>query len=338
MNNTLSNEQIIFYLRSQYGFEVIDLTPLAIGADINASIYKAQTQKQLSYFVKLSANHDKNGIAILDLLQKVGIEHIIPPIKTLEGKPTSQVNDITLIVYPFIAGHDGFNQSLNEQQWQTLGKTLKRIHDVDMPRSLQQKIKHEAYSPKWRDILRLILSDNETAHVDDEIALKLYTFIQQNLASIHRLVDRAEQLAEDLKKEQLKFILCHSDLHAGNIFIDEKNNAYIIDWDAPIIAPKERDLMFIGGGVGNVWNKPNEENLFYEGYGDVEINVPALAYYRHERVVQDIVEYCQEILFSNKLITDKIVMHNHFINMFSPKGVIEIAFATDEKVQLLSTI
>ena len=33
---------------------------------------------------------------------------------------------------------------------------------------------------------------------------------------------------------------------------------YIVDWDEPIMAPKERDLMFIGGGVANVWNKPRK--------------------------------------------------------------------------------
>lgn len=32
----------------------------------------------------------------------------------------------------------------------------------------------------------------------------------------------------------------------------------IVDWDEPIMAPKERDLMFIGGGVANVWNDPSE--------------------------------------------------------------------------------
>ena len=28
------------------------------------------------------------------------------------------------------------------------------------------------------------------------------------------------------------------------------------------MAPKERDLMFIGGGVANVWNHPSEEIAF----------------------------------------------------------------------------
>lgn len=31
------------------------------------------------------------------------------------------------------------------------------------------------------------------------------------------------------------------------------------------MAPKERNLMFIGGGVANVWNNPREEKFFYKG-------------------------------------------------------------------------
>lgn len=53
---------------------------------------------------------------------------------------------------------------------------------------------------------------------------------------------------------------------------------YLVDWDDPIMAPKERDLMFIGGGVGNVWNRSHEEELFYEGYGKVDVNPVLLAY------------------------------------------------------------
>lgn len=47
--------------------------------------------------------------------------------------------------------------------------------------------------------------------------------------------------------------------------IDGNDTLYIVDWDDPIIAPKERDLMFIGGGVANVWNERHEEVSFYRG-------------------------------------------------------------------------
>jgi hypothetical protein len=46
--------------------------------------------------------------------------------------------------------------------------------------------------------------------------------------------------------------LCHSDIHAGNILIDVNDDFYIVDWDNPILAPKEHDLMFIGGGQRGV--------------------------------------------------------------------------------------
>ncbi len=68
-----------------------------------------------------------------------------------------------------------------------------------------------------------------------------------NEDEIHRLVDGAEQLAQMLQNDSHSCVLCHSDIHAGNVLIDQSNAIYIVDWDAPIMAPKERDLMFIGG-------------------------------------------------------------------------------------------
>ena len=97
--------------------------------------------------------------------------------------------------------------------------------------------------------------------------------MKENAEAIHRLVNRAEQLAEKLQHDSPQFVLCHSDIHGGNVLIDQHNFIYIVDWDAPMMAPKERDLMFIGGGVANVWNKPHEEEAFYKGYGKAEVNI-----------------------------------------------------------------
>jgi spectinomycin phosphotransferase len=58
--------------------------------------------------------------------------------------------------------------------------------------------------------------------------------------------------------------------------VNGNNSIYIVDWDDPVMAPKERDLMFIGGGVANVWNKLHEEESFYRGYGRAEINTKLL--------------------------------------------------------------
>ena len=96
------------------------------------------------------------------------------------------------------------------------------------------------------------------------------------------------------------------------------------------MAPKERDLMFIGGGVANVWNNPREEELFYKGYGKTEINRAILAYYRHERIVEDIALYSQQLLLTTDGGKDREVMYKQFIDMFEPQGVVDIAFKTDK--------
>jgi spectinomycin phosphotransferase len=327
---TFSDQRIINCLINDYGIKVISLTFLPWGADMNASVYKAQTRDK-TYFVKLKrGHHHELSVALARLLHEGGISQIILPINTIQGQPTQLIDDYTLIVYPFIEGEDGFSHNLTDDQWITFGQAMRQVHEMDMPLSTQNQIRRESYVPKWREAVRLLYAHVEGDHSGDEVALKLLKFMKENLTLIRRLVDQAEQLSQKIIAQSPKFVLCHSDIHGGNVLIDNKDTLYIIDWDDPILAPKERDLMFIGGGVANVWNKPHEEALFYQGYGKTNINTAILAYYRHERIVEDIAVYGHDLLLSDFGGKDRPVMYKHFIDMFEPNGVVEIAFKTDE--------
>lgn len=317
-------------LKTHYGIAATTLIVLPLGADRNASVYKAETQGGLSYFVKIKRGHcDDISVALLALLQASGVQQIIAPVKTIDGKLTQLIDDFTLIVYPFVEGQNGFCYSLTDDQWVALGKIVRQVHEFDVPPSIKDRIRKEIYSSKWREAVRSL-----DVHIDgnltgDETALKLQSFMKERRNVIHRLVNRAEVLSHMIQEQSPEFVLCHSDIHGGNVLIDGNGALYIVDWDEPIMAPKERDLMFMGGGVANVWNNPREEEFFYKGYGKVNVNRLILAYYRQERIVEDIAEYAQALLLITAGGEDRLEMYKQFLGMFEPNGVVDIAFKTD---------
>jgi len=327
----LPDNLIVDCLKSDYGIDAIAVTFLPIGADINASVYRADSSGQSSYFVKLKRGHHNDlSVEIVELLHDAGIQQVIPPLKTISGQSTARIKDFILIVYPFVKGQDGFTRSLTDIQWVELGNALKQIHEIVVPPSTQNHLRKEVYSPKWRKSVRELYDCiDASTPASDEIGFKLSKFMKENRGVIQRLVDRSEQLCQKLQDESPEFVLCHSDIHGGNVLIDGKGAIYIVDWDDPIMAPKERDLMFIGGGVANVWNKPHEEKAFYKGYGKTEINMTILAYYRHERIVEDIAVYGQALILTMSGGENRSVMYKDFMGMFEPRGVVEIAFESD---------
>jgi spectinomycin phosphotransferase len=326
----VSDQLIIDCLHTSYGIDVSDLTFLPMGADMNSAVYKAQAHGQATYFVKLKHGHAHDvGVLVRDLLCKAGIKHIIPVVKTKTNQLSQQIGAHTIIVSPFVEGEDGFTRDLSEDHWVTLGMVMRQVHELMVPPAIETLLSKETYAPKFRDMVRSYFPLIDSEPRGDEVAIQLHTFMKQHASQIHLLVDRAEQLSQKIQNLSPHLVLCHSDLHAGNVLIDKYGQLYIVDWDEPILAPKERDLMFIGAGVGNVWNKAHEVELFYQGYGSAEVNREILAYYRIERIVVDIAEYVEALLLTSEGGQDRHQSYLHFIGQFEPRGVVDIAFETD---------
>ena len=89
----LNEISIVDCLTTDYGIAVTALTLLPIGADMHASVYKAETREGSSYFIKLKRGHHYDiSVTILALLQASGIQRIIPPIKTIHGEHTQRID------------------------------------------------------------------------------------------------------------------------------------------------------------------------------------------------------------------------------------------------------
>jgi spectinomycin phosphotransferase len=326
----ISDELIISHLQKEYTLHVTELTFLPLGADEGSAVYRVITEDGTTYFLKLRKGFDEIIVTVPLFLKSQGVQEIIAPFETKASQYWADFNEYKMILYPFVEGKDGFDMELTDHQRRTLGTAFKGIHSAQVPPHLKMQIPKETFAPKWRESMKSFQVQVENQAFDDPTAVKLAEFIKSKQDEITHLVNRAEQLASELQSKPLELVLCHTDIHGGNILISDTGELYIVDWDNPILAPKERDLMFIGGGIDEIWKSKREEAVFYDGYGKTEINLPALAYYRYERIIEDLVVICEQLLLSDKGGTDRERSYGWFRSNFEPGQTIEIANKTYE--------
>jgi len=104
----ISEQRIVDCLITDYGIDVSTLTFLPLGADMHASVYKAQARDQSAYFIKIKHSYGPDvSSLIIDHLQDAGIKQVIPILKTIDDHPTKQIGEFTLTVSPFIEDKTG---------------------------------------------------------------------------------------------------------------------------------------------------------------------------------------------------------------------------------------
>lgn len=323
----LTDENIITYLDNEYGLKIEEITFLPLGADLNTAVYRVVADDETPYFVKLRrGDFDEATVAVPKFLSDQGIKQIIPSLTTQTGQLWASLDPFKVILYPFVEGHNGFEVNISDKQRIEFGTALKKFHAADIPSVLTNSIRREVFSHQWREIVKLFLERIESEPFYEPVAGKLAAFLKAQREKILELINRAERLALTLQSQPPKFILCHGDIHAWNLLIDVNDKLFLVDWDTLVFAPKERDLMFVGAGLGgNGHSLKEEETLFYQGYGPTQIDPIGIAYYRYERIIEDIAVYCEQIFLSDEGGEDREQSLEYLMSNFLPNSTIEIA-------------
>ena len=329
----IPEELIISHLQEEYNLRVVDLNFLPIGADVGTAVYRVITEDETAYFLKLRKGFDEIVVTVPLFLKSQGVQEVIIPFKTKSNQHWADFGEYKMILYPFIEGRNGFEMELSDSHKRTLGAALQRIHSVRSPPELERVIPHETFSPYWRERMKDLQKQVAKNTFHEPNAAKLATFISSTDHEISQLIRRTDELASQLQAQPHKLVLCHTDIHGGNILITDNDQFYIVDWDAPLLAPKERDLMFVGGGIDYIWKSKRDKYIFYEGYGKVNIDFTVMAYYRYERVIEDLVAYADQLLLGNEGSADREQAYRRFTGNFAPGQTIEIAQKTDERAK-----
>ncbi len=320
----ISDDSIIACLHDSFGLHIAHVTFLPLGW-VNSAVYRVTADSGTAYFLKLRrGNFNQIAVAVPAFLQSQGIRQVMAPIATTTHKLWVHAQGFDWILYPFFEGKTGFEVALSKTHWIALGKTMHAVHTTILPAALVEGVPKEDYLPRWRNTVKAFDKQVEQHRYADPTAASLAAFWMTKRDEIQSIVERAEQLAQALQNRAVKLAVCHSDLHGRNVLVGADDELAIVDWDAPILAPKERDLMFIGGGVGGIWNNDQEASWFYQGYGQTEIDLVALSYYRYERIVVDIAEDSEQIFGMQGSVEERQKALG-LMNQFLPNNVVEIA-------------
>ncbi|MGZ3608996.1 MAG: phosphotransferase enzyme family protein [Ktedonobacteraceae bacterium] len=281
-------------LQDQYDFAPVTLEFLPVGLDYHAGVYRLVSEQGNIYLLKITSRPlYEPGYTIPRYLHDQGIKSVVAPLPATSGSLWAKLEHWTMIVYPFFDGDTSFT-GMTTEQWRKLGNIFKHIHQVTIPADWHESIRKETFDTtqytQWIHTFETQYLDLRYSESVSQQALQADW--QTHQGTIHQMVNVLEKLAAVLQKQSGPYVFCHADLHPANLIRDTKGNMYVIDWDDVMLAPKERDFIF----VRNV-----EADAFWEGYEHPHIDWVALTYYRCERVVQDVIACADDMFFKDDL-------------------------------------
>jgi spectinomycin phosphotransferase len=326
----LPDEAIIIALRTHYDLPVASVQFLPLGNDATAWVYYVRTSDKCAYFLKVKKGAIyEPSVRIPHYLKAKGIEQVVAPLLTTSKALWVGLDSFALILYPFIEGPTGMEAGLSDDQWREFGGALRRIHHTNLTRKLMKLVERETFIPKWAAMVRTLDHNEARANHDDPYNQELAAVWAERREEILRIVGRCEALGQTLRQQSRLFVPCHTDIHTANILLDSAGKLHIVDWDTPLLAPVERDLMFIRDSVTV---QTRIETCFFEGYGEVTIDPVALAYYRYEWVVQEIGDYGERVFLADSGAETKADSVRGFRQLFAPGDVVDVAYACEAAV------
>jgi spectinomycin phosphotransferase len=324
----LGDEVILTGLRERYGILASGVTFLPIGNDSTAWVYRVTASDGAGYFLKVKRGAvDPASLIVPRYVRDHGMTQAVAPLPVRDGDLSARLDPFTLILYPFIEGENGMSAGLTDAQWVEYGEALRRLHATPLSPEIEALVRREDFRPWWSATVRAILVKVAGEDFTDPAERELAKFLRARSAEVGRIVDRAEELGARVRADPPECVLCHADIHTANVLVSPDGLLYVVDWDNPVLAPRERDLMFV---VSGSTVRSRDEQLFFAGYGETPISPLALAYYRYEWVVQDIGDYAARVFLTpdtgEETKRDAVA---GLTQMFDRGDVVESAYAAE---------
>lgn len=327
----VTDDQIVAVLEARYGRSIAAIEFLALGHDAHAWTFRAVLPGGERLFVKIRRRVDPARLELARFLQAQGFEAIVAPIGTLDGAGSVAIDDLHLIAYPFVDGALAAQVGLSDPQWTEYGRIVAALHAIHLSRDVEARLPRERFVPAWIAAFRRLDAAVAVYRGDDALRGELVAFWRAQHERVLSLAQRAEALGESLRQQldtshpDLELVPCHGDIHTHNLLVEPQGGLRVIDWDEALLAPRERDLMFVMGSPIGLAPGARELALFETGYGPRSVDPLRLAFYHLDWAAQDLTGYAEQVMLDDISPESRAYALRIFLSTFEPGGEAEVA-------------
>ncbi|HOP10736.1 MAG TPA: aminoglycoside phosphotransferase family protein [Oscillospiraceae bacterium] len=233
---------------------------------------------------------DRYMPAVLWLSQNNGLSgNMIAPLMTKNGAYKWEDDEFLYLVFPYVDGQTIGQEELSPEQVRELAKTVATLHryGAEIPVSTQG------------------LKENFDVSFCGELKEWLVKsgLLSQYAETIFNFAEELEKRAVTLRKADLKFVFCHTDIHGWNLMQADK--LILIDWEGLKLAPPEADLFSFTNAsfFGYAWEEFLKE--YRTVHPDFQVNIEVMMFYQLRRRLEDIHAFAKSILFDGLSKEDK---------------------------------
>jgi spectinomycin phosphotransferase len=296
----IAREMLRACLQEDYGLVPATIDFLPIGRDLNAGVYRVLSEEGARYLLKVKAGEFYAASCVVPrYLADQGIASVVAALPTRTKDLWARAGEWTVLVYAYLEGETGW-AAMTEEHWKTTGAIFRRVHDVALPPAGIDGVRRETLDPSGyaRSIESVETHVATSGGGGREPVQALREAWAQHRSTIYALLVSLDKLAGVLRSQTKAHVICHADLHPGNLLRDRAGRVFVVDWDDLMLAPRERDFIFVGEPAHA---SGRSGSPFFQGYGETEIDWTLLTYYRYERVIQDLIEDAGHVIFRDDL-------------------------------------
>ncbi len=202
------------------------------------------------------------------------------------------------ILFDYIEGCTVGEQILTKEQVFNLANIVSQLHNLEYFPFDTKRISETFNLPFIPELSEWI---NRNFH---QLKTDIKEILRPKRLTTESKINEWNCLSKILKEQNLKFCLCHTDIHHWNIITDDKQ-LYLLDWEGIKFAPLEADIF-------SIYQQPYFD-LFIKRYCELNpnyhLNDTLLRYYLISRKLQDIFELIEQLQF------DELDQNEYRINL-----------------------